>query len=642
LNSLDYLWVIVSACFVFFMQAGFICYEVGVVQAKNVVSVAIENILTFVIAAVVFFAWGFGLMFGAPAGGVVGGGYWLLSNLSEGGSPLHYAYVFFQLMFAGASVTIFSGSMSERTKLSALLLADVAAAGLIYPVFGHWVWGGNYIGAIAWLQRYGFVDFAGATVVHATAGWLALAGICVVGARRGRFTASGRVNRLGYSNIPFAALGMFILWFSWFGFNGGSLLAFNETIGLTLLNTNFAAVAGVGGAVVTTRLCRREFSYLEAIFSGALGGLVAITAGSNLLTPLGAALTGLIAGCVVVLGSGLLLRLGLDDAVGAVPIHAFGGVTGTVTLALFAPVANLPLGVRLPQLLVQIGGAAVNFLWAFGLGWLLFRGLDRLLGLRVDPAAEERGLNITEFADIYSWADFLRSLNYEHTTRRLGTKIREQNRRLQRQAQLLQATQEQERRKLGRDLHDGVGQSLAAVKLQLGMLRRRLHQHNESELEADIGRTLGLVDTAIEEIRGTILNLRPASLQEKGLRSAVEDLAATTQRVSGLRISTVFAGTMPDWDETETLNIYRIVQECLANVIKHAAATAVTIEFSQTRHSVCIRIADNGHGFAPDAPTGVGLASMRERATMLGGTVQVNSNPENGTTVVLEVPGGNA
>jgi len=303
MNSIDYLWVIVSACFVFFMQAGFICYEVGFVQSKNVVSVAIENILTFAITTLIFCVWGFGLMFGPSFHGIWGSGYWLLKHLNESANPLHYGFVFFQLMFAGTAVTIFSGSMSERTKLNVLVVAAMVTAGFIYPLFGHWVWGGNYLHQGVWLEKLGFVDFAGATVVHATAGWVALAGIMVVGARRGRFDESGKIQKLGRSNIPFATLGTFILWFSWFGFNGGSLLQFQQKIGLILLNTNFAAAAGVVGAIMTTRLFIRDHSYMEAIFSGALGGLVAVTAGSNLLTPSDSIIVGFVAGSVVVLSA---------------------------------------------------------------------------------------------------------------------------------------------------------------------------------------------------------------------------------------------------------------------------------------------------------------------------------------------------
>jgi len=633
MNSIDYLWVIVSACFVFFMQAGFICYEVGFVQSKNVVSVAIENILTFAITTLIFCVWGFGLMFGPSFHGIWGSGYWLLKHLNESANPLHYGFVFFQLMFAGTAVTIFSGSMSERTKLNVLVVAAMVTAGFIYPLFGHWVWGGNYLHQGVWLEKLGFVDFAGATVVHATAGWVALAGIMVVGARRGRFDESGKIQKLGRSNIPFATLGTFILWFSWFGFNGGSLLQFQQKIGLILLNTNFAAAAGVVGAIMTTRLFIRDHSYMEAIFSGALGGLVAVTAGSNLLTPSDSIIVGFVAGSVVVLSALFLERGRLDDAVGAVPIHAFGGATGTILIAFLVSPEQLPAGSRILQLVIQIAGVLVNFVWAFGLGLALFYLLDRAVGLRVTPEEEEKGLNIVEFDDIYSWADFLKTTRYENV-------VFQQNEVLKKQARLLIATQEQERVKLGRDLHDGVGQSMAAVKLQLGILLDKLKRKNQGMLENDVARTLNLVDSAIEDMRGTLLNLRPTMLKDQGLQKTIRYMATSIEQSTGVTVSLNFAEEMPVWGEAVELNIYRIVQECVTNVIKHASAAKLELYFGRTGDdSYAIKIVDDGKGFVFDtAAAGIGLTSIQERAAMLGGRVLIQSSPGVGTTVLLEVP----
>lgn len=637
---IDYMWVIVCACFVFFMQAGFLCYEVGFVQAKNVVSVAVENIQTFVITTLIFCIWGFGLMFGPTYHGLWGNGYWLLGHLQEAASPLHDAYVFFQLMFAGTAVTIFSGSMSERTKLSALIWAAFCLAGLIYPLYGHWVWGGIYSGGSAWLQQLGFIDFAGATVVHATAGWFALAGTIMVGARNGRFDANGQIYRLGRSNIPFAALGTFILWFSWFGFNGGSLLKFDVNVGLILLNTNFAAAAGVAGALLTTWLFIKDHSYMEAIFSGALGGLVAITAGSNLLAPVSSIVVGFIAGAVVVSGALCLERWRIDDAVGAVAIHAFGGATGTVLLALLMPAESLAVGARAWQLAVQLLGVIINFAWAFGLGLGVFYLLKRVSGLRVTPEEEKMGLNIVEFNDIYSWADFLKTSSYENLADTLNSKIHEQNIMLKKQSQLLIATQEQERLKIGRDLHDGVGQALAAAKLQLGMLKNRLDGEEDPGLGQNVSRTLSLVDAAIGEMRNVLMNLRPTMLKEKGLQDSIQNLVTNLKLTNGLDVELIVQDPLPFGDEAVDLNIYRIVQESLTNIMRHADASKVEILLGKLSEEVYgISIADNGQGFLFTAETaGIGLTSMQERAAMLGGRLRITSTPGLGTQVVLEVP----
>ena len=440
--EIDHLWLLICACFIFFMQAGFVCYEVGFVQPKNVISVAMENIVSFVVASLSFYLLGFALMFGRTWGGWLGTDHFLLLNLR---GNYDYIFIFYQLMFAATSVTIFSGSMSERTKLKAQVIAAIAVGALVYPLFGHWVWGGLYLDQPTLLSRLGYMDFAGATVVHATAGWIALAGIIVVGPRTGRWDQDDRPRRLGRSNIPFATLGTFILWFSWFGFNGGSLLKFDDRIGLILLNTNIAASAGVVGAIVITFLIARDQSIMEAIFNGALGGLVAITAGSDILTPFQALAVGLITGAVVALGSRLLLRLKIDDAVNAVPIHAFGGVCGSLLCVLLANPDQLALASKGRQLLVQLLGVSVNFVWAFGAGLLIFFLIKRTIGLRVSEEEEEKGLNIVEFSDIYSWYQRLRDEHYENLTLGLSQTIEQQNQELKRRADMLALTQERER-----------------------------------------------------------------------------------------------------------------------------------------------------------------------------------------------------
>lgn len=643
MSQIDLLWIIISACFVFFMQAGFVCFEVGFVSPKNMVSVAIENIITFAVCTLVFFMWGYGLMFGPTFHHLFGIGHWFLLDLTQTPDIAQSAFVFFQLMFAGTSVTIFSGSMSERTHLKALIVAAVAMAGLVYPLYGHWVWSGVQSPFVPWLQKLGFVDFAGATVVHATSGWFALAGAYIVGPRTGRFDVAGKIHNLGRSNIPFAVLGTFILWFSWFGFNGGSLLKANAHIGLILLNTNFAAAAGVFGALLTTKLFIYDHSYMDAIFSGVLGGLVAITAGSNLLTPFQSIILGLTAGSVVVLSASFLERLGIDDAVGAVSIHAFGGATGTILLALLAAPDKLPAGSRFIQLLIQTGGVLINFTWSFGLGLLIFYLIKHSIGLRVSPEQERMGLNVVEYEDIYSWADYLKTTSFENITEYLNAKVHEQNLVLKKQAQLLTATQEQERTKIGRDLHDGVGQFLAAAKFQLGLLKNDPAGDQVPKLQDNLSKSITLIDSAIQEMRGVLTNLRPVMLQELGLEKTIEYLLLSLKASSGIEAKLTKAGVMPRWENPVELNIFRIVQEATTNVIKHSAATILTIKispcFNPLGKTYSFEIIDNGSGFDRQSPTsGIGLVSMTERAAMIGGTLTLRSSPGAGTTLILEVP----
>ena len=639
--TLNHLWLIVSASFVFFMQAGFVCYEVGFIQSKNVISVAIENILTFVITTLVFCFLGFALMFGPTHLGIFGGNYWFLTNLLPTQTSLGFVFVFFELMFAGTAVTIVSGSMSERTRLLPLLLAAVILAGLIYPLYGHWVWGDLLVKQTAWLKNLGFTDFAGATVVHGTAGWVSLAGIIVVGARKDRWDQSGKAKKMGRSNIPFAALGTFILWFSWFGFNGGSLLEFNDRVGLILLNTNFAAAAGVVGAILTNHFFLKDHSYMEAIFSGALGGLVAITAGSNYLLPLYAVLVGFISGSIVVFSTLLLEKLRLDDAVGAVSIHGFGGAAGTILLACFIPQEFLGGQTRLVKILAQCLGVGVNFVWAFGLGMLMFYLINKFMGLRVSAEEEEKGLNIVEFADIYSWQDYLKMTHYETLTQDLSGTIQAQNQLLQKQAKLLVETQEQERLKLARDLHDGVSQSLAALKLQLGLIAQKAKaEHADPRLGKQIDSTVNLAADTIEEIRGVLFNLKPALLRDKGLAASVEALLQNLEKTGGIRFEYNLLTPMPAWDEAAGLNLYRAIQESLTNILKHSQANEIVVNFSRLKSDLYLfQISDNGHGFeVQDVHAGIGLSSIEERLRMLGGTLQIITERGKGTTLMMEVP----
>ncbi|MEA4931978.1 MAG: ammonium transporter [Lawsonibacter sp.] len=633
MTLINHLWLLICACFVFFMQAGFVCYEVGFVQPKNVISVAMENITAFVVATLSFYTVGFAFMFGKTAFGFIGTNHWLLFHLN---SNYDFIFVLYQMMLAATSITIFAGSMSERTRIRALVIASILVGGFIYPVFGHWVWGGIYTHQATFLSGIGYMDFAGATVVHSTAGWIALAGVIVVGPRMNRWDENGKPRRLGRSNIPFATLGTFILWFGWFGFNGGSLLEFDDRLGLILLNTNLSAAVGVVGAVIVTFLFAKDQSYMEAIFNGALGGLVAITAGSELLTPVAAIFVGFISGAVVMLGSVLLLKLGIDDAVNAVPIHAFGGVCGSLLCCVFSAPENLKLTSKLSQLRVQLLGVGVNFIWAFGMGLLMFLLIRKTDGLRVSDISEKKGLNVVEFSDVYSWMQHLQEEHYESVTQDLNQKIQQQNEALKRQAHMLAVTQEKEREKIARDLHDGVGQSLVALKINLGLIQNCTQ---DKALKSRAATTMNLVQSTIEEIREVIYNLKPVQLNEGGLANSIRNLSKKLNDLSGIKISCEIQDDLPQWNETEEVNIYRIVQECLTNIIKHSGATEACVRFLRQDGRLSVCIADNGSGFdRKEVRSGFGLTTMKERADMLNAQLIIDSEPGNGTRMILEVP----
>lgn len=395
-------WVLISAALVFFMQAGFKCLEVGLTQRKSATSVAMKNLIDWVIANLFFFLIGFGLMFGHSARGLVGTDLFALRGLdAPAGHTLGTVFFLFQLAFAGTSTTIISGAMAERTRFVAYLVGGIAVSAIIYPVFGHWAWGGAFFaGQAGWLERLGFVDFAGSTVVHSTGAWVALVGVYLVGPRQGRFDRDGFPRKLRANSPTYATLGTLILWLGWWGFNGGSTLTLDDRVGGIVLNTNLAAAMGGLVAFAHVYLLPNHDEIVDKFLGGALGGLVAITAGCHVVGPLGALCIGALAGLVHNLAYDLLLRrLRVDDPVSAIPVHGFCGALGTLCVALFGRAEALPHG-RLAQLGVQALGAVTCFAWAAGVALPMYALLRRTVGLRVTRAEEEAGVSLTPDAEV--------------------------------------------------------------------------------------------------------------------------------------------------------------------------------------------------------------------------------------------------
>jgi Amt family ammonium transporter len=395
LRSADIAWVMAAAGMVMMMQVGFLLLEAGMVRSKNSINVAQKNLLDFVFGVVGFAAIGFMLAF-APSTWLPFGlssDFFLLGNLDSWVA----GFFVFQVMFCGTSATIVSGAVAERMKLSAYVLGSIALSTLIYPIFAHWVWGaalGPNSGAF--LANLGFVDFAGSTVVHATGGWISLAACLVIGPRRGRFTADGKPVRMAGHNPVLASTGALILFFGWIGFNGGSTLAANADVAPIILNTVLAG--GMGTCVGYALGVYQDGVVLpEKALCGMLGALVAVTAGCHILDPGGALLVGGLGSAVAVIGNQFIEEhMRVDDAVGAISVHAFAGVAGTLALALLAPVERLPAGGRFDQFYIQLFGSALNFYWAFGLGYAFFWGLNKLTPIRVSGEVEDIGLNIAE------------------------------------------------------------------------------------------------------------------------------------------------------------------------------------------------------------------------------------------------------
>ncbi len=385
----DYVWTLIAAALVFFMQAGFAMVEVGFTRAKNAINILMKNLMDFSIGSLAFWAIGFGLMFGVSESGWIGTSGFFLSDFTPDGDPWVLAFWMFQVVFAATSATIVSGAMAERTKFTGYLVYSAVVCAFIYPIFGGWAWGGLFNGG-GWLEGLGFIDFAGSTVVHSVGGWAALAGVIVLGPRLGKYAKDGSIRPIPGHNMPLAALGVFILWMGWFGFNPGSTTAANKDIALIFVNTNLAAATGSVCAMILSWLL---FGKPEVSMSlnGALAGLVAITAPCATVSPTSSVVIGAVAGVLVVFAVMFFDRIKIDDPVGAISVHGVNGAWGTLAAGIF----NAG-GTSAAMVGVQLLGIAVCFVWTFATAFTLFKLIDKTIGLRASAEEELEGLDYSE------------------------------------------------------------------------------------------------------------------------------------------------------------------------------------------------------------------------------------------------------
>jgi Amt family ammonium transporter len=398
--SIDMIWTLVASFLIFLMQAGFTLVEVGFTRAKNAGNVVMKNMIDFALGSIGFFLVGYGLMFGASAAGLLGTSDFFLSHITSAGKVDNwkFANLMFQVVFAATAATIVSGAMSERAKFIGYLFYSLLISTLIYPVAGHWIWGGG------WLARLGMIDFSGSTVVHSIGGWVSLAGVLVLGPRLGRYNRDGSANLIPGHNIPLVALGVFILWFGWFGFNtGNTLSATNPSIALIAVNTILAGASGALSTMAVTWLVRGKPD-VGMTLNGILSGLVSCTGGVAVVSPFSAAAIGGAAGLILYFSLSAFENGRIDDPVGAISVHGVNGIWGTLAVGLLAQdqyvqnslgysVNGLFFGGGFQLLGVQALAVLSVFLWAFPLSWFFFKMLDRTLGLRVAPEEEVRGLD---------------------------------------------------------------------------------------------------------------------------------------------------------------------------------------------------------------------------------------------------------
>ena len=393
------LWMMLCVALVFIMHLGFSLLEIGLTRQKNTINILFKNIFIICTGLLLYYAIGFSLMYPGEFNGYLGFANFGL-ELPENGLTSAYAeggYTFwtdflFQAMFAATAATIVSGAVAERVKIQAFVLFSIVYVGLIYPIIGSWQWGGGF------LEEFGFYDFAGSTIVHSVGGWAALVFIYFLGARYGKFKKDKSLAIRGH-NLPLAVMGLFLLWFGWFGFNGGSVLSAQPSLTSKVLVTTSLAAAGGGISAALITLFLYKSLDITMFINGVLGGLVGITAGADLMSPTQAILIGLIAGVVVILAVRLIDRLHLDDPVGAIPVHLFCGIWGTLAVGVFGEMASWN------QLWIQFASLVITGSFCMVSSVIITLALKYSVGLRVSNEAEIEGLDKHEHG-MQAYADF--------------------------------------------------------------------------------------------------------------------------------------------------------------------------------------------------------------------------------------------
>ncbi len=394
--AIDTIWVLIAAALVFFMQAGFAMVETGFTRSKNAGNIIMKNLMDFSVGSIIYWILGYSLMYGDDIGGIIG-----KPDLFFDGD---YTALIFQTVFAATAATIVSGAMAERTKFISYLVYSFFISLIIYPVSGHWIWGGG------WLAEMGFHDFAGSTAVHSVGGWAALVGAWILGPRLGKYSKDGKSHAIPGHSITLGALGVFILWFGWFGFNPGSQLAAGSqadalAISKIFVTTNLSAAAAAIVAMIVTWI-RYKKPDVSMTLNGALAGLVAITAGCDVVSPVSAAIIGIIAGLVIVFAIEFVDKvLKVDDPVGAIGVHGISGALGTLLVGFFSLDNGLFTTGKVDGLIAQVVGIVAVFAWVSITAFVLFKVVDLIIGLRVSAKEEHIGLDLEEHG-VESYADF--------------------------------------------------------------------------------------------------------------------------------------------------------------------------------------------------------------------------------------------
>lgn len=419
---MDYSWLLTTAFLVFIMQAGFLCLESGKIRSKNNINVAAKNISDFIVAVTVYWSIGFALMFGNSFNGLFGiSGFFF----GENQTPYQVSFFIFQMMFCGTAATLLSGAVAERMSYQGYIYCTIILSALIYPICGHWAWSSIYTANnTGWLEQIGFVDFAGATVVHSVGGSVALAAVLIIGPRIGRFDLNAKFPQ--GSNLPIAVLGVLLIWLGWFGFNGGSTLMLNDNVPLIILNTCVSAVFG-GILASLMHFYHHKFVDVSYILNGVIAGLVAITACCHSVQPKDAMMIGIVAGVILYYGTVLIEKLKIDDALGVIPAHLFAGIWGTLAVAIFSDLALLNNGLtRIEQFSSQLIGVVTIFMFSFTVSYTFFKIINKFAPLRVSKNNEVIGMNISEHRASTELIDLLDSMRQQKIEGKFSASVLEE------------------------------------------------------------------------------------------------------------------------------------------------------------------------------------------------------------------------
>ena len=695
LNTLDIFWIIITAAIVLLMQAGFLCLEAGMTRKKNSINVAIKNIADFSVSILLFWLFGFALMFGTSKAGLFGTSHFCV-DISNNNYAL-VSFFLFQVVFCGTAVTIMSGAIAERVTFWGYMILAAIVSAIIYPILGHWIWGGIISGEPGWLKKMGFVDFAGSTVVHSVGGWASLAALLIIGPRTGKYIKGKPPREILASDLPLAMLGTVILWFAWLGFNGGSTLAFNNQVPRVIVNTVLAAAAGIVTATLTENYIRK-YLHPNGFISGTIAGLVSITANCHVVTGYEAIIIGGVGGVIAILAQQLLDKLKIDDAVSAIPCHMAAGIWGTLAVGLFGDSVLLGTGLSfLQQIKVQFIGILSCGAWAGGGSLLMMWLVNHFIPLRVSLHKEEIGLNVAVHHASSDLHDFLEVIEKQSETRDLSLRapvepftevgqiaayyneLMSVLEKSKISIEDLEAAQEELKKatKEAQSANNAKSEFLANMSHEIrtplhGILSFASFGIKKSRNQ-DIEKTINYfqkIDTSGRRLLSLVNDLLDLAKLESGRMTfefEKKDLIAVIKNVTTEFSSLlseqnkfiVFESTLPSLAvEMDQQKIMQVIRNLLSNALKFSPEEKpIEIILDTQKDIVRIKVCDQGHGIPQEelesifdkfiqssktctgaGGTGLGLSICRQIIESHNGKIWAENRPENGAVFTIELP----